>query len=97
MVESVRAGPLRNDEFYHPQVRELEKQLGQTRSQSAGTSHDKPPVGPDPRKLSAQEKNLLRIRSLEREKQEGWEVMHVQGRGQLSTGDREIVTTSAGP
>ncbi|XP_077929015.1 coiled-coil domain-containing protein 13 isoform X2 [Halichoerus grypus] len=54
-------------------VRELEKQLGQTRSQSAGTSHDKPPVGPDPRKLSAQEKNLLRIRSLEREKQEGWE------------------------
>ncbi|XP_030874788.1 coiled-coil domain-containing protein 13 [Leptonychotes weddellii] len=54
-------------------VRELEKQLGQTRSQSAGISHDKPPVGPDPRKLSAQEKNLLRIRSLEREKQEGWE------------------------
>nr|XP_025723195.1 coiled-coil domain-containing protein 13 [Callorhinus ursinus] len=54
-------------------VRELEKQLGQTRSQSAGTSRDKPPVGPDPRKLSAQEKNLLRIRSLEREKQEGWE------------------------
>nr|XP_012422687.1 PREDICTED: coiled-coil domain-containing protein 13 [Odobenus rosmarus divergens] len=71
-------------------VRELEKQLGQTRSQSAGTSRDKPPVGPDPRKLSAQEKNLLRIRSLEREKQEGWEVMHVQGRGQLGTGDREI-------
>ncbi|KAI5771974.1 CCDC13 [Gulo gulo luscus] len=54
-------------------VRELEKQLGQTRSQSAGTPHDEPPVYPDPRKLSAQEKNLLRIRSLEREKQEGWE------------------------
>ncbi|XP_045759908.1 coiled-coil domain-containing protein 13 [Mirounga angustirostris] len=54
-------------------VRELEKQLGQTQSQSAGISHDKLPVGPDPRKLSAQEKNLLRIRSLEREKQEGCE------------------------
>ncbi|XP_032172806.1 coiled-coil domain-containing protein 13 [Mustela erminea] len=54
-------------------VRELEKQLGQTRSQSAGTPRDELPVYPDPRKLSAQEKNLLRIRSLEREKQEGWE------------------------
>ncbi|XP_058585566.1 coiled-coil domain-containing protein 13 isoform X3 [Neofelis nebulosa] len=54
-------------------VRELEKQLGQTRSQSAGASSDEPSVYPDPRKLSAQEKNLLRIRSLEREKQEGWE------------------------
>ncbi|XP_012663449.1 coiled-coil domain-containing protein 13 [Otolemur garnettii] len=53
-------------------VRELEKQLGQTRSQSAGTVSDES-VHPDPRKLSAQEKNLLRIRSLEREKQEGWE------------------------
>ncbi|XP_012493745.1 PREDICTED: coiled-coil domain-containing protein 13 [Propithecus coquereli] len=53
-------------------IRELEKQLGQTRSQSAGTASDEP-VHPDPRKLSAQEKNLLRIRSLEREKQEGWE------------------------
>ncbi|XP_053454955.1 coiled-coil domain-containing protein 13 isoform X2 [Nycticebus coucang] len=53
-------------------VRELEKQLGQTRSQSAGTASDES-VQPDPRKLSAQEKNLLRIRSLEREKQEGWE------------------------
>lgn len=30
----------------------------------------------DSRKLTAQEKNLLRIRNLEREKQEGWEVMH---------------------
>ncbi|XP_047595221.1 coiled-coil domain-containing protein 13 isoform X1 [Lutra lutra] len=54
-------------------VRELEKQLGQTRSQSAGIPRDELPVYPDPRKLSAQEKNLLRIRSLEREKQEGWE------------------------
>nr|XP_025856705.1 coiled-coil domain-containing protein 13 isoform X2 [Vulpes vulpes] len=54
-------------------VRELEKQLGQTRSQSTGMSGDEPSAYPDPRKLSAQEKNLLRIRSLEREKQEGWE------------------------
>ncbi|XP_004419629.1 PREDICTED: coiled-coil domain-containing protein 13 [Ceratotherium simum simum] len=54
-------------------VRELEKQLGQTQSQPAGTASDELPVYPDPRKLSAQEKNLLRIRNLEREKQEGWE------------------------
>ncbi|XP_058432507.1 coiled-coil domain-containing protein 13 isoform X2 [Marmota monax] len=54
-------------------VRELEKQLGQTRSRSAGTANDELPIYPDPKKLSAQEKNLLRIRSLEREKQEGWE------------------------
>lgn len=80
-----------------PQVRELEKQLGQTRSQSAGTPCDELPVYPDPRKLSAQEKNLLRIRSLEREKQEGWEVMQVQGRGQWGPWNWEIVTTSAGP
>ncbi|XP_066207474.1 coiled-coil domain-containing protein 13 isoform X2 [Saccopteryx leptura] len=54
-------------------VRELEKQLGQTQSQSAGTASDEPSVHPDPRKLSAQERNQLRIRSLEREKQEAWE------------------------
>ncbi|XP_073887916.1 coiled-coil domain-containing protein 13 isoform X7 [Macaca fascicularis] len=54
-------------------VRELEKQLGQSRSQSVGTGSDELSVYPDPRKLSAQEKNLLRIRSLEREKQEGLE------------------------
>ncbi|XP_063467441.1 coiled-coil domain-containing protein 13 isoform X2 [Symphalangus syndactylus] len=54
-------------------VRELEKQLGQAQSQSAGTASDELSVYPDPRKLSAQEKNLLRIRSLEREKQEGLE------------------------
>lgn len=91
------ADPLWNDELYHPQVRELEKQLGQTRSQSTGMSSDEPSAYPDPRKLSAQEKNLLRIRNLEREKQDGWEVMHVQGRGQLGTWDQEIMTTSAGP
>ncbi|XP_050636339.1 coiled-coil domain-containing protein 13 isoform X3 [Macaca thibetana thibetana] len=54
-------------------IRELEKQLGQSRSQSVGTGSDELSVYPDPRKLSAQEKNLLRIRSLEREKQEGLE------------------------
>uniref|UniRef100_A0A7N9CMU3 Coiled-coil domain containing 13 n=1 Tax=Macaca fascicularis TaxID=9541 RepID=A0A7N9CMU3_MACFA len=54
-------------------VRELEKQLGQSRSQSVGTGSDELSVYPDPRKVSAQEKNLLRIRSLEREKQEGLE------------------------
>ncbi|KAI4553959.1 hypothetical protein MJT46_016139 [Ovis ammon polii x Ovis aries] len=53
-------------------VRELEKQLGQTRSRSEETASELS-VYPDPRKLSAQEKNLLRIRNLEREKQEGWE------------------------
>ncbi|XP_073916187.1 coiled-coil domain-containing protein 13 isoform X2 [Castor canadensis] len=54
-------------------VRELEKQLGQTQSRSAGTVSDELSIYPDSRKLSAQEKNLLRIRNLEREKQEGWE------------------------
>ncbi|MBW00140.1 Coiled-coil domain-containing protein 13, partial [Eschrichtius robustus] len=54
-------------------VRELEKQLGQTRSRSVETASDELSVYPDPRKLSAQEKNLLRIRNLEREKQESWE------------------------
>ncbi|KAM6170421.1 coiled-coil domain-containing protein 13 [Rhynchocyon petersi] len=54
-------------------VRELERQLGQSRSQSAGTAGDEPPLQSDPRKLSAQEKNLLRIRILEREKQESLE------------------------
>eukprot|EP00069_Balaena_mysticetus_P022341 bmy_03307T0 len=54
-------------------IRELEKQLGQTRSRSVETASDELSVYPDPRKLSAQEKNLLRIRNLEREKQESWE------------------------
>ncbi|XP_004676679.1 PREDICTED: coiled-coil domain-containing protein 13 [Condylura cristata] len=54
-------------------VRELEKQLGQTRSRSTGAISDELSIYPDTRKLSAQEKNLLRIRALEREKQEGWE------------------------
>ncbi|XP_060018247.1 coiled-coil domain-containing protein 13 [Lagenorhynchus albirostris] len=54
-------------------VRELEKQLGQTRSRSVETASDELSVYPDPRKLSAQEKNLRRIHNLEREKQESWE------------------------
>ena len=66
---SFTADPLWN----HLQVRELEKQLGQTRSRSEETASELS-VYPDSRKLSAQEKNLLRIRNLEREKQEGWEV-----------------------
>lgn len=73
---SLTADPLWNSELYHLQVRELERQLGQTRSQSIETASDELPAHPDPRKLSAQEKNLLRIRNLEREKQEGWEVTH---------------------
>ncbi|XP_052580928.1 coiled-coil domain-containing protein 13 isoform X1 [Peromyscus californicus insignis] len=47
-------------------VRELEKQLGQRQNSEL-------PVNSDPRKLTAQEKNLLRIRSLEKDKQESWE------------------------
>ncbi|XP_023556550.1 coiled-coil domain-containing protein 13 isoform X2 [Octodon degus] len=54
-------------------VRELEKQLGQSRSRSAGTACDELSVHPDPRKLSPKERNMQRIRSLERERQEGWE------------------------
>ncbi|XP_008568063.1 PREDICTED: coiled-coil domain-containing protein 13 [Galeopterus variegatus] len=54
-------------------VRELEKQLGQTQSRPSGAASDELSVCPDPRKLSAQDKNLLRIRNLEREKQEAWE------------------------
>ncbi|XP_049637615.1 coiled-coil domain-containing protein 13 [Suncus etruscus] len=54
-------------------VRELEKQLGQTRSRSTGTDSDLLLLYSDHRKLSVQEKNLLRIRTLEKEKQEGWE------------------------
>ncbi|XP_059124930.1 coiled-coil domain-containing protein 13 isoform X4 [Peromyscus eremicus] len=54
-------------------VRELEKQLGQRQNKTAGSSSSELPVSSDPRKLTAQEKNLLRIRSLEKDKQESWE------------------------
>ncbi|XP_036048575.1 coiled-coil domain-containing protein 13 isoform X1 [Onychomys torridus] len=54
-------------------VRELEKQLGQRQNKTAGSSSSELPLNSDPRKLTAQEKNLLRIRSLEKDKQESWE------------------------
>ncbi|XP_055457697.1 coiled-coil domain-containing protein 13 isoform X2 [Psammomys obesus] len=54
-------------------VRELEKQLEQRQTRMTGSPGSELSVSLDPRKLTAQEKNLLRIRSLEREKQEGWE------------------------
>lgn len=74
--------------FYHPQVRELEKQLGQTQNRSVGAASDELSVCPDPRKLSAQEKNLLRIRNLEREKQEAWEVRVPGGEVSRACGTR---------
>lgn len=39
------------------------------------------PLSSDPRKMTAQEKNLLRIRSLERDKQESFEVRWAQPTG----------------
>lgn len=53
-----------------------------------GAAIDELSLCPDPRKLTAQEKNLLRIRNLEREKQEGWEVMHAPGRS-VGPGDHD--------
>lgn len=70
------------------QVRELEKQLGQTQSRPAAAASAELSVRPDPRKLSAQEKNLLRIRNLEREKQDGWEVMCAPGEVSAGRGTR---------
>lgn len=75
-----------NNESHRPQVRELEKQLGQTQSRSVGTACDELSVCPDPRKLTAQERNLLRIRTLERDKQEGWEVTPARPGPRLSAG-----------
>ncbi|XP_006511969.1 coiled-coil domain-containing protein 13 isoform X3 [Mus musculus] len=54
-------------------VRDLEKQLGQRQNKPAGSSSSEVPLSSDSRKMTAQEKNLLRIRSLERDKQESWE------------------------
>ncbi|XP_074802515.1 coiled-coil domain-containing protein 13 isoform X4 [Natator depressus] len=52
-------------------VRELENQLGQSKSRASVNNVDEEMLAlTDPRKLSAQEKNLLRIRSLEKEKKE---------------------------
>ncbi|TFK00626.1 Coiled-coil domain-containing protein 13 [Platysternon megacephalum] len=55
-------------------VRELENQLGQSKSRASVNNVDEEMLAlTDPRKLSAQEKNLLRIRSLEKEKKEALE------------------------
>ncbi|XP_038248270.1 coiled-coil domain-containing protein 13 isoform X6 [Dermochelys coriacea] len=52
-------------------VRELENQLGQSKSRASVNNVDEEMLAlTDPQKLSAQEKNLLRIRSLEKEKKE---------------------------
>ncbi|KAJ7322100.1 hypothetical protein JRQ81_018387 [Phrynocephalus forsythii] len=52
-------------------VRELEGQLGHSRSKPSESSADEERFSAtDPRKLSAQERNMLRIRTLEREKKE---------------------------
>ncbi|XP_062424704.1 coiled-coil domain-containing protein 13 isoform X1 [Rhea pennata] len=55
-------------------VRELENRLGQNKSRTSSTEiGDEFLALTDPRKLSAQEKNLLKIRSLEKEKKEALE------------------------
>ncbi|XP_010561542.1 PREDICTED: coiled-coil domain-containing protein 13 [Haliaeetus leucocephalus] len=52
-------------------VRELENQLGQNKTRTSLSEIDEELLAlTDPRKLSAQEKNLLKIRSLEKEKKE---------------------------
>ncbi|XP_062459975.1 coiled-coil domain-containing protein 13 isoform X2 [Pezoporus occidentalis] len=52
-------------------VRELENQLGQSKTRKSPSKVDEELLAViDPRKLSAQEKNLLKIRSLEKEKKE---------------------------
>ncbi|KAK4827566.1 hypothetical protein QYF61_019190 [Mycteria americana] len=52
-------------------VRELENQLGQNKTRTSLSEIDEELLTlTDPRKLSAQEKNLLKIRSLEKEKKE---------------------------
>ncbi|XP_065485863.1 coiled-coil domain-containing protein 13 isoform X2 [Caloenas nicobarica] len=52
-------------------VRELESQLGQNKTRTSVSEIDEELLAlTDPRKLSAQEKNLLKIRSLEKEKKE---------------------------
>ncbi|XP_074013175.1 coiled-coil domain-containing protein 13 isoform X2 [Numenius arquata] len=52
-------------------VRELENQLGQNKTRTSLSEIDEELLAlTDPRKLSAQEKNLLKIRSLEKEKKD---------------------------
>ncbi|XP_068790201.1 coiled-coil domain-containing protein 13 isoform X3 [Struthio camelus] len=60
-------------------VRELESRLCQTKSRTSSTEIDDDLLAlTDPRKLSAQEKNLLKIRSLEKEKKEALESQQKQ-------------------
>uniref|UniRef100_A0A8C3XMX0 Coiled-coil domain-containing protein 13 n=1 Tax=Chelydra serpentina TaxID=8475 RepID=A0A8C3XMX0_CHESE len=55
-------------------VRELENQLGQSKSRVSVNNVDEEMLAlTDPRKLSAQEKNLIRIRNLEKDKKEALE------------------------
>ncbi|KAM7174451.1 coiled-coil domain-containing protein 13 isoform 2-T2 [Macrochelys suwanniensis] len=55
-------------------VRELENQLGQSKSRASVNNVDEEMLAlTDPRKLSAQEKNLIRIHNLEKEKKEALE------------------------
>uniref|UniRef100_A0A8C3K4T9 Coiled-coil domain-containing protein 13 n=1 Tax=Calidris pygmaea TaxID=425635 RepID=A0A8C3K4T9_9CHAR len=55
-------------------VRELENQLGQNKTRTSLSEIDEELLAlTDPRKLSAQEKNLLKIRSLEKEKKDALE------------------------
>ncbi|XP_026507870.1 coiled-coil domain-containing protein 13 isoform X2 [Terrapene carolina triunguis] len=60
-------------------LRELENQLGQSKSRASVNNVDEEMLAlTDPRKLSAQEKNLLRIRSLEKEKKEALEKLSAE-------------------
>ncbi|KAM4686537.1 coiled-coil domain-containing protein 13 isoform 4-T5 [Amazona ochrocephala] len=60
-------------------VRDLENQLGQNKSRKSLSKVDEELLALiDPRKLSAQEKNLLKIRSLEKEKKETLETQQKQ-------------------
>ncbi|KAM8811201.1 coiled-coil domain-containing protein 13 [Eudromia elegans] len=55
-------------------IRELESRLCQNKSKTSATETDDDPLAlADPRKMSVQEKNLLKIRSLEKEKKEALE------------------------
>ncbi|XP_065600878.1 coiled-coil domain-containing protein 13 isoform X2 [Cyrtonyx montezumae] len=60
-------------------VRELENQLGQNKSRTSLSEMDEELLAlADPRKCSAQEKNLLKIRRLEKERKEALEKLTVE-------------------
>lgn len=60
-------------------VRELENQLGQNKSRTSLNEMDEELLAlSDPRKLSVQEKNLLKIRSLEKERKEALEKLTME-------------------